>query len=170
MNKEYKFKIQTNEDYYTKLLKIKRNSIIGRTWAIWTFGALMSISGLFLLLAFFVLDEVSPSFEVYLGVLVMGYFVYRTIVSNKELKEEYKDNLSKAPSIFLATISQNHFLINENGEDTAVNWNDYNGFEKNSEGIVLGFSDARLLFLENKTLPNDKKVFLDLLKSKEQNT
>jgi len=53
MNKEYKFKIQTNEDYYTKLLKIKRNSIIGRTWAIWTFGALMSISGLFLLFEHF---------------------------------------------------------------------------------------------------------------------
>ena len=156
MDKKYIFKIKTNENYYTNILKIKRNFTIGKTWIVWSLVVLISALGLFLLLDFLVLNEFFPSFEVYLGIFVIGYYLYKALIMNQKFKREHINNLSKSPTTFLVTISQNNFLIKEDGINTAINWNDYSGFEKSSQGIVIGFSDGKLLFLKNTNLPNDR--------------
>lgn len=169
MIQEYTFTIETDEEYYSNLFKLKRNATIGRPWIVWTLGFMVGLVSLFLTMGFF-LGEGIISYTLLLSPFLLGFYVYRAYRGNKKLKTEYLNNLSQEQKVMLVTISQDQFIINENGNNIVNNWNEYHGFEKSSKGIVLGFLNAQLLFLDNEKLKDKTKDFLKLLKSKEQNT
>lgn len=168
MNNKYNFTIETNPNYYNRLLEITKEATIGKVWGLRALvRAIVMTFGVFIVVKSFG-HEFSLKTTFYIWIAISVYYLFRMYKFSKDLKEEYSTvNLSTRPKKITLTISENDIILYEDNKAITITWNDINGFDEKEDGLLIEYLDGQLLMIDIHNLESEKyQIFIDLIKSK----
>ena len=133
---------------------------------IWSLGFVFFTVAIFLLIGLFI-GEGFPSYTLYIGVFILGFYLYRSYKASQALKQEYRASVSQRPKDITLTISEDDFTIHEDSVQAANGWHNFNGMQKYNNNLVIGYSDRKALLLDHDQLSvEQKRKIIALVESK----